>query len=162
MSATIVVEDGTGKANSNSYISAADLTTYATDRGVTIAGTSEDLIIQAMDYIEQQPFKGVKGTDAQALQWPRYNVVIDNYYVSTSTIPQLLIDALAEVAIGIDGGNNPLANEDRATKKEKVDVIEVEYMDGARNKTYLAAAEAKLSKLLAAGANGFAAMAYRA
>ena len=159
--ATIVVEDGTGKTNSNSYISAADLDTYATDRGVTIAGTKEILLIQAMDYIEAQNFKGVKGTDAQALQWPRYGVSIDGYPVGSDEIPQLLIDALAEVAIGIDGGTNPLANEGRTTKKEKVDVIEVEYMDGGLTTTWLTAAETKLEKLIQAGARGFSAVAIR-
>lgn len=162
MTATIVVEDGTGKTDSNSYVSTADLDTYATDRGVTITGTKEDLLIQAMDYLEQQPFQGVKGTEEQALQWPRWGVIIDGYSVDTDEIPQLLIDALCENAIGIDGGNNPLADESRATKREKVGEIEVEYMDGARNKTYLAAAEAKLTKLLKTGSRGFSAVAFRA
>lgn len=146
--ATIVVEDGTGKTNSNSYVSESDFGTYATDRGVTISGTAAVLLIQAMDWIESQPFQGVKNTDAQALQWPRYGVYIDSYAVGSDEIPQLLIDALCEAAIAIDGGNNPLANVDRSVKREKVDVIEVEYMDGTRDSVYLKAAETKLQKLL--------------
>ena len=160
--ATIVVEDGTGKTDSNSYVSEAELATYAADRGVTIAGTDAILLIQAMDYIEQQPFKGTKGSDEQALQWPRWGVVIDGYYIDTDEIPQLLKDSQMEVALGVDAGNNPLATEERATKREKVDVIEVEYMDGARNTTYLAAAESKLSKLLTNGSRGISATAIRA
>ncbi len=159
--ATIVVEDGAGKTNSNSYVSEADLTTYATDRGVTLSGTEAVLLIQAMDYIESQPFKGYKYTSEQALQWPRGGVTIDGYDVDVDEIPQLLIDAQCEVAIGIDGGTNPLANVERATKSEKVDVIEVEYMDGARDAVYLAAAESKLSKLLKAGSGGMSAVAIR-
>jgi len=159
--ATIVVEDGTGLTNSNSYISEADFSTYATDRGVTISGTPAALLIQAMDYIEQQIFKGYKNTEAQALQWPRGNVTIDGYYIDTDEIPLLLKDALCEVAIGVDGGNNPLADEGRATKKEKVGDIEVEYMDGARNTTYLKAAESKLTKLLKAGSMGISARVIR-
>jgi hypothetical protein len=160
--ATIVVEDGTGKTNSNSYVSEADFSTYATDRGVTIAGTAAVLLIQAMDYIESQMYKGYKYTEAQALQWPRGNVTIDGYYVAVTTIPQLLIDAQCEVAIGIDGGTNPLANATRSTKSEKVGDIAVEYMDGARDSTYLAAAESKLSKLLSGGSGGVNAVATRA
>ena len=159
--ATIVVEDGTGKTDSNSYISEAELTTYATDRGITLSGTAAVLIIQAMDYIEAQNYKGYKLTDEQALQWPRGNVFIDGYAVDTDEIPVLLKDAQAEVCIGIDGGTNPLANEERATKREKVDVIEVEYMDGARNTTYLKAAETKLEKLIKAGSSGISAVAIR-
>jgi hypothetical protein len=149
--ATIVVEDGTGKTNSNSYISEADLTTYATDRGITISGTNAVLLIQAMDYIESLDFVGNKNTDAQALQWPRYGVVIDGYSVGSDEIPQLLIDATAEVALGIDGGVNPLAVGERDTVREKVDVIEVEYSSSASSQQYLRAANAKLNKLLNAG-----------
>lgn len=145
--AVIVVEDGTGKTDSNSYISEADLTTYATDRGVTIAGTAAVLLIQAMDYIESLPFKGRKYTQTQALQWPRYAVYIDGFPVAVTEIPQALKDALCEIVIAIDGGNNPLANEDRETIKEKVGEIEIEYAPGARSGTYLTAAQTKLSKL---------------
>ena len=160
--ATIVVETGSGSASANSYISEADFATYATDRGVTIAGTAAELLIQAMDYLEQQPFKGVKGSDAQALQWPRWGVAIDGYSVDSDEIPQLLIDAQCENAIGIDAGNNPLAAVTRATKSEKVGDIAVTYMDGAMDSTYLAAAESKLSKLLKAGSSGINAVVIRA
>lgn len=163
--ATIVVEDGTGKTDSNSYINEAGLTTYATDRGITLTAADDAakaaLLIRAMDYIEQQPFKGTKNTEAQALQWPRSGVYIDSYYVDSDEIPQLLIDALCEVAIANDGGTDVLANEERATKREKVDVIEVEYMDGARNTVYVKAAETKLSKLLKAGSGGISAVTIR-
>jgi len=159
--AVIIVETGAGLTNSNSYISEADFETYASDRGITLTNDSNVLLIQAMDYIEQQPFKGYKGTDEQALQWPRGNVSIDGYYVDTDEIPQLLKDALCEQAIGVDGGNNPLSVEERATKMEKVGDIEVEYMDGARNSTYLKAAESKLSKLLKAGSGGISTVAIR-
>lgn len=161
----LVIEDGTGKTNAQSYASASTLTAYATARAITLTAATdaakEALLIQGMDYIEAQNFKGYKYTDDQALQWPRGGVFIDSYIVDYNEIPQLLIDALCEVAIGIDGGTNPLANEERATKREKVDVIEVEYMDGARNTTYLKAAESKLRKLLKAGAGGISAVAIR-
>lgn len=151
----IVVETGTGASNSNSYVSEADLTTYATDRGITIAGTNADLIIQAMDYLESKDFKGDKGTDAQALQWPRLNVVIDGYYVDSDAIPKLLIDAQCEIAISIDGGTNPLTTIDRETKSEKVGDIEVTYMDSAASQSYLTAAETKLAKLVKSKAGAF-------
>lgn len=146
--AVIIVEDGTGIANANSYISEAGLSTYATDRGVTLSGTSAILLIQAMDYIESQDFIGDKYEASQALVWPRHGIVIDGYDIAETTIPQLLIDALCEVAIGIDGGVNPLANLSRETVKEKVDVIEVEYSPKAFAQTILQAAETKLKKLV--------------
>ena len=114
--AVIVVEDGTGLSTSNSYVSEADCITYATDRGLTLpSGTVDDLLIQAMDYVESKTFIGDKYTQAQALQWPRLSVSIDGFSISETTIPQLLIDALCEVVIGINGGTNPLANQSRET-----------------------------------------------
>lgn len=151
MSATIVVEDGTEVSGANSYVTTAELATYADERGVTITGTAADLLIQAMDYLEQQNFKGVKNTSTQALQWPRYNVYIDSYYVTSTTIPQLLKDAECEIALAIDAGNNPLATIDRVARKEKVGPIEVEYAAGASDSVYIKAAEWKLRKLLAGG-----------
>ncbi len=146
--AAIVVEDGTLVSGANSYISEAELTTYATDRGVTISGTNNILLIQAMDYLESKNFKGDKYTSTQSLVFPRIGLDIDGFSVSTTTIPQLLKDALAEIAIGIDGGVNPLSNLERETIREKVDVIEVEYSKTAFAKTMLTAAETKLNKLL--------------
>jgi hypothetical protein len=160
--ATIVIEDGTGKTDSNSYASEAQLTSYATDRGLTISGTPADLLIKSMDYIEQQNFKGSKNTKEQALVWPRWGVYIDNFAIDSDEIPLLLQEAQMEVALGVDAGNDPLATVDRETKREKVDVIEVEYMDSARSQPYLKAAEFKLSKLLKSGSRGMSAVAIRA
>jgi len=149
--ATIVQETGAGLSNSNSYITEAELTTYATDRGITISGTNAVLIIQAMDYIEQQNFQGDKYTEAQALQWPRSSVVVDNYHIDVDAIPELLKDAQAEVCLGIDAGDNPLASVSRETRREKVGGIEVEYATAASAQTYLKAAAYKLKKLLKYG-----------
>jgi len=159
--ASIVVEDGTGKTDSNSYISEADLTTYATDRGVTLSGDTAVLLIHGMDYIESQEFQGDKYSEAQALQWPRAGVVLYGYDVDADHIPQLLKDALCEVAISIDGGDNPLASEEREAESEQVGDIAVTYTKGARNYTYLKAAETKLSRLLRNGSRGLSAVAIR-
>lgn len=148
----LIIEDGTGKTDSQTYVSADDLTAYALARAITITAADdtakEALLITAMDYIESQNFKGDKGSAEQALQWPRLNVKIDGYYVDSDEIPQLLKDSQMEVALSVDGGTNPMANEERTTKREKVDVIEVEYSDNALSKTYLTAAETKLAKLV--------------
>lgn len=160
--ATIIIEDGTGKTDSNSYASAAELATYAADRGVVLTGTDTILLIQAMDYIEQQPFKGEKNTKEQALQWPRINVWIDGFTVSNTEVPLLLKEAQLEAALATDAGNNPLSSIDRETKREKIDGLEVEYMSGARGDTFNRALETKLRKLLKAGSGGMNAVAIRA
>ena len=156
MTATIIVEDGTIVAGANSYVSIADLDTYASDRGVTITGTQADLIIQAMDYIESLQFIGLQLTENQALSWPRSDAVKKRiYWYDTDEIPQCLIDAVCETALAVDAGNSPLNNIDRATKKEKVGDLEVEYKDGSASSTIVKKINAKLKALIIGGGIGF-------
>lgn len=163
MATILVVEDGTGKANANTYATEAELLQYADDRATTLAGNCNTLLIRAMDYIEQQSFKGEKNTKAQALQWPRINVWIDGFTVDNTEIPQLLKDAQLEAALAVDAGNNPMASIGRETKREKLEGLEVEYMDGARGDTFNRALETKLTRLLkTSGGGGMNASAWRA
>jgi len=149
--ATITKETGTGSSSSTSYVSEADFTTYNSERNVTLGatnGSASEVLILAMDYLESKDFIGDKGTKAQALQWPRTGAQVDGYYIDSDEMPNLLLEAQMEIAIGIDGGVNPLANVPRETRREKVDVIEVEYSSSAHAQTYLQAAETKLNKLV--------------
>ena len=150
--ATIVVEDGTGtNAAANSYVSEAELTTYAADRGITLTAATDVLLIKAMDYIESLSFIGTKYSKGQALQWPRSNVYIDGFYAGSTTIPAALKTGQIATALAIDSEDSPLANVERATKREKVDVIEVEYMDNAAAQTIVKTITAALRKLLVSG-----------
>lgn len=146
--ATITVEDGTGLNNSTSYVSESYLETYANDRNITLSYDSDILLIKGMDVLESMNFTGDKASQSQALQYPRINVVIDGYLITSTTIPAPLMQGLCELCIGIDQGNDPNAPQTRETKREKVGDIEVEYMDNARASTYLRAADAKLRKLM--------------
>lgn len=151
--ATIIVEDGSIVTGANSYVSEAELVTYAADRGITLTGDTDELIIQSMDYIEGLEYIGVKSTQDQPLQWPRYNAVVDGYLIANDTIPNELKEGQMMTCISIDEGNDPLAVVTRATKKEKVDVLEVEYMDNASSSTVVKTINSKLRKLLASGGN---------
>lgn len=147
----LIVEDGTTVANANTYVSDSDYTTYATARGKSVgadATTREQELIQAMDYIEALSFKGTKNTKAQALQWPRSDVYVDGFEVEDDEIPQLLKDGQMEVAILIAGGTNPLGIIDRATSREKLDTLEVEYQESANPTVIARTINAKLKKLI--------------
>ena len=149
--ATIIVEDGSGLTNSNSYISEAELSTFATDRGVTLSGTASVLLIKAMDYIETLCFIGTKYNEEQALQWTRDGVYIDGYYIERSTIPQQLKDAQAWMAISIDSGVNPFDTLDRVARREKLDVMEVEYATGSASREQITSFNLTIQKLLCGG-----------
>lgn len=150
----IVVEDGTIVAGANSYASEAELTAYATQRGVTLTGTPEALLIRAMDYLETLEFIGTKKTSDQPLQWPRTSVYIDGYSFASDAIPQELKNAQMALAVSIDSGTDPMATLERATKREKADVLEVEYMDNASSVAIITSVNRLLRKLLAGGTGG--------
>lgn len=152
---TIIVEDGTIVANSNSYASEAQLTSFALARGITLVLTEEQLLIQAMDYTESQKFQGGKATQDQSLQWPRTGVSIDGFAIGTREIPKELITAQLTTAIAIDQGNSPEAVLTAGIKKEKVDVIETEYQDNAISAPIDPKVSKAFSKLLAFGGSMF-------
>ena len=134
MAATLVQEDGSGLSNANTYLTLAEYETYIDSRGLT-DNTSDDAktgrIIQAMDWLEARDarYKGRKNSDAQALVWPRSWVVVYGYGLTANEIPQQLKDAQAQLVY--DSATIDIYNvsDGRAIKKEKVDVLEVEYSD---------------------------------
>lgn len=150
----IVVEDGSIVSGANSYASEAELTAYATARGVTLTAGTEELLLKAMDYLETLEYVGTKSTADQPLQWPRTGVYIDGYALSDDAIPQELKNAEMALAISIDSGVDPMATLERATKREKADVLEVEYMDNASSVAIITSVNRLLRKLLAGGTGG--------
>lgn len=70
----MIVEDGTGVAGANAYISVSYATAYHAERGNAWAGTTtemEQAIVRASDYLDQMPWGGTRLTTTQGLQWPR-------------------------------------------------------------------------------------------
>ena len=130
----IVVEDGSGVANADSYVTVAEARAYASKRGFTTLdaltdGEVEAKIILAMDMVEgyRDRFKGSKTSSTQALQWPREDVVIDGIEIANDNIPTELKNALSQLTV--DAVNTTLQPNlgGRTVTKEKVDVVEIEY-----------------------------------
>lgn len=136
---TIIVEDGTIVANANSYIDDTFLTTYASSRGVTLPATVQErevLLINAMDYIESfaEKFKGERTEpDTQELQWPREDVQIYHADLDKNTIPKELKRAQAQAAIEASTADLFFKDDGTRVKKEKLDVLEVEYFEGGNS-----------------------------
>lgn len=152
--ATIIVETGSIVAGANSYVSSAELTTYATDRGITLTGDLTALLLKSMDYVDNLAFKGIKSTKDQPLQWPRLSVYLDGYPVNGTEIPNILKNGQMECAIAIFQNNDPLQNSPIAVKRQKVDVIEIEYADGAAQYEINRRVMNYLKKLLAGSTGG--------
>lgn len=144
----IIIEDGTSPQGANSYATEAQLTTHAADRGVTLTAAPSELLIRAMDYAESQPYPGRKTDQDQPLQWPRTGARVDGYTVPDDTIPSALITAQIVTAIAIDQGRDPLAAIEPGIKREKVDVLEVEYHDSERSAALSVDIQRAFAKLL--------------
>lgn len=147
----IIVENGSIVTGANSYVSGTELTTFATARGVTLVSGTETLLIQAMDYIENLNFKGMKLRYDQGLQWPRTDVWIDGFFNTTNNIPIQLKNGLMQTAIAIDQGNGPLIDMPRRTTHERVGELEVTYSDGASSVVLNRQITNALQKLLTNG-----------
>lgn len=147
----IIVEDGSGVANANSYNSEAELTAFATDRGITLTADEDVLLIKAMDYIESLNYIGYRTSTTQALSFPRTCIVIDGVCIDSDEIPPQLKKAQLHLAVAIDGGYNPLATSTQGIKRKRVDVIEVEYMDGSSAAPVIKSVNAYLAPLINGG-----------
>lgn len=157
---TIIVEDGSIVSGANSYASEAELTAYATDRGLTLTTGAEQLLISAMDWVEVQSFKGTKSTSDQPLQWPRESVYIDGYLIASDEIPQDLKLLQMRLAVDIDAGSDPNGVSSQNVKQETVfGAVSVTYQDGSGVSNVSKQVSALLSKLTnGGGVNQFSVM----
>jgi len=126
----------------NSYVTETELTTYATDRGITISAADKAvLLIKAMDYLEVQKYKGYKTVSTQALQFPRV-LCADYYYTQypqnyipceydSETVPVEIKTAQIVACLLIDSGEDLNPTLGKTTIREKIAEIEVEYRDNS-------------------------------
>ncbi len=105
------VEDGTSKANAESYLSVADADSYWSALGAPASWTAatttekEQALRKATNYIDTKfgpDFRGVRSTTTQRLRFPRLGMYDDDGYAVASSgsmsIPQQLKDATAILA----------------------------------------------------------------
>jgi hypothetical protein len=86
----LIIEDGTGKPDADSYSTAAELVSYAARYGVTIpAGepAQETLLRRAALAMDGMKWKGCRANGDQALAWPRRGVNIDGENKPSDYIP---------------------------------------------------------------------------
>lgn len=165
---SLIVEDGTGRADAESYISVVDATAYHAARGnaawASLASdiVREQLLRKATDYMEQvyrSRWAGVRVHSTQALSWPRYNVPLEDvgygyaYYASDAVPPQVK-NACAELALKAATDELAPDIEQRVTR-EKVGDLEVQYAENGPQYTQYRAIDNLLSPLLSAVGGSF-------
>ena len=119
MALTLIKEDGTGKADANSYASVADGDAYfeghlyATAWTAATSGTKAAALVMATRLVDSQfQFNGYRAHEEQALQWPRErcpdpdrNAVgsslqspVLSSFVASDEVPKGVVEAVCEMA----------------------------------------------------------------
>ena len=163
----LIVEDGTGKTDAESYISVADADTYFTNRGnATWAALNttekEQALRKATDYMQATytlRWDGIRVTTGQALDWPRAYVqikqatagysVLPAYYVDNA-VPAAVANACAELAVRASA-SDLLADVGAQVKQKTVGPLSVTYADGARQTTQYELVERMLAPFFKLG-----------
>ena len=138
----LTVEDGTGLSASDAYISLADAEDYYLEyEGVAWDATASDTlkeasIRRAARYLDGMRWKGERTAKrSQAMDWPRYGATdCDGTLIPSNEVPVEIERANALLAfyeLANPGGLDPTVTLGTLAKREKVDVIEVEYRDQA-------------------------------
>lgn len=112
---TLVIEDGSLVDGANSYITAAELTTYMTDRGYSITVDAEPYIIRAFDYM-------------LGLDW------IEDHS-EAYTVTDNMKKAQCEIAYRLSAGLDPSSKPAESVKRKQVDTLSVEYFSSSNGKT---------------------------
>lgn len=129
----LVIEDGSGKPDANSYVTATEAREYATARGVTLSDADnvvEAFLVKAADYIEtfDSQFVGERATDEQALSWPRAEVCLNGKEWPTERIHPNILKAQMQAVIEQHNGMDLMPTSDgTVVKRKKVDVLEKEF-----------------------------------
>ena len=120
---SLIIENGEGLSNSDSYVDVDYVDAYFLKRGINEWASltnREQLIIRAMDYIENSyTYLGTKLVSTQALAFPR---VINGETV----YPIAIKNALCELALKANSGDL-LQDTGKTTIREKLGPLETEY-----------------------------------
>ncbi len=133
----LVVEDGTGLATANSYISEAGADLYHANRGDTVSwdgvASKEALLVSATDFLKDAsifPWVGTKKTYLQGLAWPRTGgTERTGQEIPDNVVPATVADATADLALLLSSQIlHPIISRSSGdVRKEKVDVLETEF-----------------------------------
>jgi hypothetical protein len=157
----LIVENGTGLSNAESYCSEVYADDYHEKRGNAAWDSvldKEAALRKATDYMLQvyrSRWQGTRLTTTQALDWPRSNVGIDVYTtVDDDIVPVEVKNACAELALKTYSAE---LYEDigQKVKRKKVDVIEIEYESASTQTKQYRAIDAMLSPYLLSSNGGF-------
>lgn len=170
----LIVEDGTGLATAESYVSVATYKSYADARGVSYAGKTDAEIEQAarratawIDGAYGRRFIGQRTNGrAQALCWPRIDAwdAENEEYIASDEVPDEIVTATCEAAVrelASPGSLAPDLKRGGAVKSVKAGSVSVEFMGNAPAETTFKAIDQALAPLLTSTSGGLVGRAVR-
>ena len=122
----MIVEDGTGLEDANSYVNIEDYKTYWIDRNIDISNKSDielqASLVLATQYIDNNyNFVGYKSSHKQSLEFPRYNAYTREGY-RINGVPKKLIYAVNEAGYMSLNGTSLFASTQSDIKERTEDV----------------------------------------
>ena len=140
----ITIDATVGGGSANSFVTLAEMTTYMEGRlnsssfDDATTDNQNRALAEATRELSAVMWKGYRVDDTQALAWPRqwaWNPDDPTQdYFATTVIPDRIKRATYELALAfLKAGTTDIASieSDRLVKREKIDVIETEYVDTA-------------------------------
>ncbi|WP_373379900.1 DnaT-like ssDNA-binding protein [Cupriavidus nantongensis] len=101
----MTIDTNPGSPTADSYVSVAEADAYWSKRpgsawGAAAEAAREGALVRATGYVDATyDWRGTRATAVQALDWPRYDVVLDGYPLDGTTIPARVKDAVCEMAL---------------------------------------------------------------
>ncbi|MCY0910841.1 DnaT-like ssDNA-binding protein [Massilia antarctica] len=133
----LIVEDGTGLAGAESYASVAAADARCASLGLAawaaLAESAKEVALRKAAIFMatyRTRWAGRRMYQHQALDWPRYGVVVDGFSVLSTTVPADVVHACIDLAVRSGNGEELLPDLDTGSnviKKDKTGPLETEY-----------------------------------
>lgn len=154
-------EDGSQVAGANTYATVAEADAYFALRGKTAAWDAvtdkESALILAADYLAQaygSRWAGTRVSATQEMDWPRSGVMLHSFVYSDAAVPVAVQSAQIELALKAASGELLPDSDRRAIKRQKLDVLEIEYSGNQVEGTIYKAVDAILKHVLDGSKSG--------
>lgn len=119
---TLVVEDGSAKADADSYADVTDADAFIADWhddadwNSASQARKERALRRGTRFVDTFNFRGKRLSQSQALDWPRDNVgIVDGQHVHPGTMPRPVKEAAIEAALRDVQGETLLVDHDGGT-----------------------------------------------
>ena len=135
---TIIIETGAGLPDAESYASVAAADARCASLGLTawaaLAEPAKEVALRKATIhlgSYRTRWAGRRATQAQALDWPRYNVVVDDFQVLSTVVPGEIVNACIDLAARAGAGEDLAPDLKRTVKEKVIGPIKTVYADGA-------------------------------